>query len=330
MKIHARRPRRSRSPDQSEDAARSFADNRAGARQFSRLQAMADGSPRALGTMQLKKLVNNKLNVVGEDHDESGKRRDEEKAVSSRDAGGKYWTEGEFRARPRSFGEALFGESSDEGRAFADPLYLRIAHRVQFLGKFNLLDKTLDAWDQGSEDKGKEVIALGTQVLAGMETQLIEMRTLIGLALKNEEKNSYTDKQAELLNAINTELKGVVIPKFLKLEEAWKTIVPLNALPKAAVDLEKEFHAGVDSLMKDAEALGGTDLGKTRELRSQAMDQSGTARKTDKGVWKIGDAHFGDIEQMVGRKEYNLISRQEFNDEYKSLPILVGDKMVKR
>ncbi len=276
---------------------------------------------------QLKKLVKNKLNVVGENHEESGQRRDAEIALGAREAGGKYYKEHEFRARARTVGEAVFGESSAKPRAFADPLYLRIAHRVQFLSKFNSFHDIIPAWDVTDIPTSGTIKTLGTTLLSQSETNIIELRGLITEALKNEEKDNYDETQAGLLNTINTLNSGTVIPEFLKLKTAWAALTPGVALTAAVNDPLALYKKGVDDMLVGANGLGGNNLAETRIKRSTAMDTVSTSRKNDKGVWKVGQAHYDDM-QAGGAKEYNLVSQDEFNAEYKELPLLQGGIMV--
>lgn len=58
--------------------------------------------------LQLKALAENKLNVVGEEHSESNKRRDKEEALARSVVHGGYWREGEFRGR-----DGVYGDSSE-------------------------------------------------------------------------------------------------------------------------------------------------------------------------------------------------------------------------
>ena len=276
---------------------------------------------------QLKKLVKDKLNVVGENHAESGQRRDAEIALGAREAGGKYYKESEFKARPRTFGEAVFGESTTKPRAFADPLHLRIAHRVQFLSQFNMFHNIIPDWDISDVPESGRIKTLGTQFIDESKSNILELKELISEALKNEEKDSYDDTQIAFLNTIRTLNLSIIIPEFIKLKNAWAVITPGVALTATVTGPAGLYKKGVEDMLVEANGLGGNNLDETRIKRSTAMDTVSTSRKNDYGIWKIGDAHYGDI-QGGGAKEYNLISKDEFNTEYKELPILLGGIMV--
>ena len=82
-----------------------------------------------------------------------------------------------------------------------------------------------------------------------------------------------------------------------------------------------------------AAKIGGASRTDTSKLRSYEMDNAASFAHDRIGVWKIGFDHVEHIEeemQQSDTKNYVLINRDEFNHEYKELPILVEDHMVKQ
>ncbi len=81
-------------------------------------------------------LVKGRLNVVGEDHDESNKnnRREKEKEYSKLHTNSdNYWKEEEFREQPRHFEELITTENYLETRKFGDPYKLRFFYMLKNL-----------------------------------------------------------------------------------------------------------------------------------------------------------------------------------------------------
>ncbi len=88
------------------------------------VQRMPNGSQ--VGDKNKADLVKDRLNVVGEHHYESGKRRQQEKEyVTTRIGSSHYWEEFEFRVQPKSIWERFKRSPDTKKRPFADPLTLR-------------------------------------------------------------------------------------------------------------------------------------------------------------------------------------------------------------
>ena len=319
------------SQEQTANVAHSqFADNRPEAMQFKQLQEAANNSEAVL---QLKKLQSGVLNVVGEHHTESNNRRDQEKSIASQEVGGEYWTESEFRIRKRKLMEFYTKGSDQDPRAFGDPIMLRIAESLRYVEKANNdFEKNWIAWirDDLREDELIEIKNALQSILVDCKTHLIAAYELLVQAGKNEERNAYTEMQEFQMMQMG---KHIVKTKtyFLDVAEVWKAKDLGNLIATDYLKLFKKFSYKIDLLCISAGNLGATDLDTVSELRSDAMDKGAEKGKNQVGVWKIGYKHVGDIKRKMEEEEtknYQLIDREEFNDEYKELPILVDGKMT--
>jgi len=307
-----------------------FVDNRPGSIQMQKMQNMANNSHAAL---QLKKLQSGKLNVVGEHHKESTERRQLEISLAREEVGGGYWTEDQFRIRDRKFTEFFEKGSESDPRAFGDPLYLRIAESIRYVedarDDFNTHWKEWIKEDQEEEELAEIKVEL-QKILAVCKTHLNEAYRLLTLAGNNEERKSYNESQEFHLIQIGKYL-GKTKDLFLELAETWKGNTLGQLIVSKFFESFQDFSYQIDILCISAAELGGADLETTSKLRSDAMDKGAEKGKNIVGVWKIGYDHVGDIKGKMEEddtKNYVLIDRDEFNDEYKQLPILVDGKMM--
>ena len=254
--------------------------------------------------VQLRALVSNQLNIVGENHEESGKRRAEERMICEHYAGGRYWTEAEFNFKAnRSFFERLFQTGP---RRMGDSPLLRmqmqaacVTHWIRVPkidGERTLADLLVS---ESAEDKDivsrifKEHLA---SVLQAFEQVKLKSKAIPELHLQ----------QDELLAAC------------LKLKSQLLFTRDENAGGAAVVQTAKL----IDDLVDDSR----DDLSR---LRSAYMHQSGSLATAKRGVWKIGDDH---VPEMVDHANgeppsYNLITKQQFNERYFPESLKTGDKV---
>ncbi|WP_075341271.1 hypothetical protein [Tenacibaculum agarivorans] len=281
---------------------------------------------------QLKKLVPGTLNVVGEHHSESTARRDQEIELAQREVGGGYWTEDNFRIRRTKPFETYKEDSEDDPRVFGDALYLRIAESIQYTEEA----KT----DFIREWKKWTVVKLTTKnlkdlkeelqgILVTCKTHIKEAERLANLYLKNEEVRTLPVEVTTIIEKMN-ELLPKTVATFLSLAEVWKSLPLEELIAFRFLYIFEPFSYNVNELSIYARQLAGASLDETSKLRSYEMDNAATFAHNRVGVWKIGYHHVADIKAALaeeGITNYELIDRDEFNSEYKELPIWVDGEL---
>ncbi|MEM7186251.1 MAG: DUF4157 domain-containing protein [Bacteroidota bacterium] len=300
--------------------------------------------------IQLKPLTPGKLNVVGENHEESDRRRDQEIALAAEVVGGKLWTESEFKMSQGPI-DKLRGVETTKA-AFGDPVHLRIAHVIQLTWAIvdGKLTTMLGEWKAEKElppivrlgPEGEEIpVEAGpvrgedmiTGVLAQAQSSTIkahEHLALIGRTKK--EKARLNEEQIELLGAIE-EQGADVSSKWRQLLRSWRTLTGQAAggLDEYAntLRLAREYEVLFRNWNTMANELGGGDQTATRLNRSWSMHEAAQNRADNAGIWKVGQEHANEM-QYMGEEEpaFTLLTRAEFNEEYQQLPILVDGEMV--
>ncbi len=316
--------------ESSNGSAFQLVDNRQEAVAQRKLQEMMNNRP---ALIQLKKLQSKKLNVVGENHKESNERREQEKSLAKQEVGGEYWIENEFRIRKRKLLEMYAKGSESDPRAFGDPIYLRIAESLMYVeaakGAFIENWKNWIKEDQEEGELAQFKFEL-QKILVDCKTHLNEAFRLGTQALNNEESKEHDVAQGFYMEQIRKTIEETRT-YFLKMAEIWKAENLSKLIEIGFPDQFKEFSNQIDILCISAKQLGGGNFDVVRQRRSDAMDKGAEKGKSQVGVWKIGYEHVQDIKEKMEEdeaKDYELIDRKEFNEEYKQLPILVDGEMV--
>jgi hypothetical protein len=229
-------------------------------------------------TSQLK-LDPDRLNVVGEKHDESDRRRDVEKRfISDKAKTDNYWLEDQFKIE------------KDGKEEYGDPVELRLLYFVEYaiFYKKKLLEsiaKEFEVVDILQDYRCAVANILGTQKMAKCCSDPL------GTDLADYISNSFAEKVFRIPNL-----------KQMKIEEIKQKI--------------NDFCAWVEYIGKMASVA---DEGKLSFsfLRSVAMHNAANSAYNKKGVWKVGDDHVVDIQKFIKEKrKYNLVTQKEFNQEY--------------
>ncbi|OJJ16775.1 hypothetical protein BKI52_33255 [marine bacterium AO1-C] len=252
---------------------------------------------------QCNGLVKDRLNVVGETHDESNARRVEEKAFCKEQTGSSnYWGENQFRAKHSYTNSKV---------PFADPFVLRIDQFISFAIQYcEEMKESAKEW--------KSNLAMGKlssvyMALKGLKDTLKLMDDKQdGFELSTTQKSEYAplkqeiDDNMHLIASVNASVK-----EYQYDEEKLESFVKGDGL-------FLEFEAWLNSLtdFRDLKDLYGkqefSEL--SREIsqqRSEAMHEAANRRNKAKGVWKIGEKHRQDLEGKADKK-YNLVSKEEF------------------
>ncbi|GHV06307.1 hypothetical protein AGMMS50229_10870 [Campylobacterota bacterium] len=245
-------------------------------------------------------LMKDRLNVVGENHNESDERRELEKDVcKAYTSSPNYWNENEFDV------------NGDQG----DDLELRLRH-VVVLCKSWLEDVKRNI-------KNQEFVAVSTVNKSLRDyafSNIWEYTRLLPQNLPN----------ADVLSQNANELKNAIDNFFKKPPSTIQVfVVDEYGEQPAYVKLdENQYFQGIDTQI-DAlcRELGimSTKAGSLSMQRSKHMHAFANAHFKMNGVWKIGEAHREAIATISFRRhrQYNLVSKDEFNkiiSDYKSLP----------
>lgn len=285
---------------------------------------------------QLQKLEAGKLNVVGEHHTESNNRRSQEIDLAAREVGGGYWTEDKFRIRKtKSLQENAVKDTAQDPRILGDALYLRIAESIQYVD--DAKNEFEQGWTQWTSQKlsGEQLIDLKAELqtlLVTCKTHILEANRLAEAYMHNEEFKTLPKFVTDQIIQIH-KLLPETEKLFLILVETWKKHSLQQLISDRFLNSFHVFGSNIDVLNMYAGKIGGASRTDTSKLRSYEMDNAADFAHDRIGVWKIGFDHVGHIKEEMQQndtKNYVLINRDEFNHEYKELPILVKGHMVKQ
>jgi hypothetical protein len=227
------------------------------------------------------------LNVVGEDHEESGARRKEEKKYSAAHAGSSdYWTEEEFKLGSFSLLKHFWTDTRER----ADPFELRWDQAQAFMYQ------NADIINNNPVDEGQvkrqvrwinDLDAHRSNLEAGLDG--------FGVA-KGDVRRGKPMKAA---------LKAVRVAH-TALAKSWQDAA-----------LRQAYFDAVDAVRQLNVVKAAPEVSKDR---GQAMHGAAKASSARKGVWKVGDKH---REQMAGHlvddpATYNLVSKGDFNLDLKA------------
>ncbi len=265
-------------------------------------------------------LAKDKLNVAGEDHDESGARRGAEARFTTEETGGKYWTESDFLVTISIPQEGISGQVE------ADPLLLQWFNGLQFLSDFiegfrqNILALFTSSVEWSIEDfKDKVNLVSGTTRNMLDTFEKLRSQDPTQRKLLNQQNNISTIEkilaQAEVIQRIR------VAEASFRGKAAQLASLLRQADPSTHRDLvKKNFNVTdeLDVLIRGVEILkDAADFKLNRRqvsfVRSLNMADAAQKNHTAIGVWKIGEQHAQDIKQGWQNATFNLLTQAEFN-----------------
>jgi hypothetical protein len=277
-------------------------------------------APCLFTTLQKKDLVKGALNVVGETHDVSGKRRELEQKISGKFVGGSYWREYEFRTRRPTKTENFFGSKSKDARPFADPLRFRIAQAAYTLNKtpYQIASNLITLWKSNDDAFNKGLLDFTMETMGDILPHISALSSDLKLLRNNEEYAAFSTDERKTIDAMDTAVHGSLMPLHKQLQITLPLSDRSKPLPQGTLDTLQLYAKTVTDLTKLAEHLGPDNDGDVNFQRSQSMHRAAEARHKDPGVWKIGDNHVTDIKQsQSGKIPYNLMTEDEFSDYFK-------------
>ncbi len=286
-------------------------------------------------------LVEDCLNVVGEEHPESDGRRDEEKKYSAKYSNSSdYWEEHQFRAKPSTFLEEEQSEIPfSEKLPFADKFTGRFLQYVTYIEAiaFEDMPDALDVINEMAALLEKEDMSAPLEEIHEKESELSSIMEDV------KSVNSHILTLWAYLDLLEKEEQGLELLKeekeqFLGLR---KYIIDVKTKSESAVkEIEKfpmiDFSVAEKSVETFKKSVSKFKLASTKsplnispditidevtEMRSISMHQGANSRWTDTGVWKIGEKHIEDIQRLseenkIDKIKYNLVTRKEFNDDF--------------
>jgi hypothetical protein len=228
------------------------------------------------------------LNVAGEEHRESDKRRDAEKAFQQEKCPGEYWNEHAFRT--------TFKGNNVSG----DPGMLMALGAIFHVDEIGL----------GTVPVPREIVRHTEKWLTTMETAVAWGNREAELGMVSEPAQGKTI--GTLLPALRTQwevLRDLLTAAATTSENAGEVRERIKRFNKQ-LNLCKarvQKHGKWES--HDA-ASAAISAGRSIKMHDAAQQESG--QKV--GIWKIGESHVRDIQDL--ERDYNLVTRTEFNSQY--------------
>lgn len=264
------------------------------------------------------KLKSDALNLAGETHDEYEKKgneglRDKEKIMAEKKAGGGYWSESEFKV---SEDDWWYGKKKGES---GDPIlyqFLQVVELVDSIG-----GRHIGSMDPAKQEQAKYLRELVENCIRTLGGGVVERyKNLSGEVKSGLVK--LTDDQSDAAQKIGLKLHEMNG----KCSEIYAGI-DVNGVLLIGVDAIGKLQADCSNLNGEIKKLGAV-LNKKKPMtqanirvpRSKEMHFSAQASHKTKGVWKVGNNHYMDINNyikgtFVSAPKYNLLSKAEFNDE---------------
>ena len=288
-------------------------------------------------------LKKDRLNVVGENHDESGNIRKEERIYAAIFSGSsKYWEEDKFRVRAKEKSEKGQPKNYDK-RPFADPFALKFFQAIWFV--YNAAKNIDKSQIQGECLRSNmDNFYLGFGTTSALSRKLEDLSAgKQGFELESEEKEKFWELSSHIEEMAITwqdayENYYQTIPnqqernKYPKPDDTkqkyiwWATtgqkvvtsnnepiencIASVNNLVKAVEQkgLLRKWNLREDSFKGnpfEIKTLSGTEMSddEIAILRSVQMHEVANQRHDDRGVWKIGKEHVAHIRARYPESE---------------------------
>jgi len=229
-----------------------------------------------------KILIPDRLNVVGEDHGQSGIRRDKEKQVANLITTDKdnYWGEDEFK----------------DGEQYGDPINLRFMFALESL--FKIAYKYQNKISQEVDGKSGPLWGVINGSLLAQERSDFDDRW--DLAIRY-----YKDLTEPAKEELSISMPGL------------NTLIFNMEGKKEVMSVAERIHKYIAPFIKTFTSFESWNFG---AHRSEAMHMAAN-KSTKKGIWKIGDRHVRDIHAAeYTQLNYNLKSESDFNGIFTKWP----------
>jgi hypothetical protein len=289
-----------------------------GGRQVNRISSSGKGSIQ-------RKMEQDRLNVVGEIHTESDKRRDEEKRFSCESVGSSnYWGEQEFPVFGGNKGDAEQGDMA-EYRAMHSGTYIaqgctEASKAAQ--SQLQNVDDITSALKGGfyTQEKSRQVMGL---IWGNVSSSYDASKKLIDRAM-----GAYAPTKTPELNKVYDELKIELNQTQINYLIASKPNASLMDMVRAIysiASLKLKIAPKINEMRKltgiSTPRPGDKNEGEEEIMLTRSRTMAIAAGlSNEKGTWKIGDAHIDDLRKgrvKVRMGNPNFMTRQEFNLELK-------------
>ncbi|MBU3032091.1 hypothetical protein [Paracoccus marinaquae] len=292
-------------------------------------KATVTRSPASAATtppLQPKLLSKDRLNVVGEHHDESRANETTEREIAQSEAGGGYWTEAEFRFHPLGI---LENDAGNTGSVQADPHIYRIAHRTQYMKKHASILKTFSVtvgkllllptpmnlkFEHGYKPTLNASLRFINGIMDEFEQIEIELNALSGTDAQEME---FMQEHANFIELLKARLP-VLMENWRGARDAVEALFEDKMNEALWRDVKQKVDSLLDAGVDEVVAAGEADFGNEQAImqkRNIVMNTAAKLRSTEQGVWKIGDEHARDIMGRGKDLPYNLMDRDDFYKE---------------
>jgi len=265
---------------------------------------------RVLGqVVQLKALSSAKLNVAGENHPESGKRRESEKKYAESKKSLPYMRESGFKYIATI--PWFFGKRTKKVETKGDPHLLRAEHHL------NQLEEKHAKIFLSEFAKGKIPESLPQNV-----DIKIMWETCIDIL-----SDSTKQVRWEIIKALDTPSEKVNSSKltdtFEELEQLDKKLLEMKSLsekPTIAAAAKTISNSIKKIRLGFSKSLGMANRTQKDIMNARSKAMMKAAKDSGKkGLWKVGDKHIDDIKEMnvpLNTNAYQIMSKDEFNKDY--------------
>lgn len=229
-------------------------------------------------TIQMR-IESNKFNVVGENHQESNNRRDQEKKYLNKSYGvQEYYREKEFRYT-----------NEDGDKAWGDPRHEVLIYKLDKVLYY--LDNSLYT-DQSDPKISKEKLI----------KMLNDIITLLGNGEHHVDPNRLKDLVSQIKDLLN-ELQKVLDGTLASISQNHSQLI--DTLKLIVINDE---HGGTEKNKFRYQRSKGM---------AHAAEMAGLQQSHKNHVWKVGDNHIPEMEVDFeeGTSPYTLTTKREFNDE---------------
>jgi hypothetical protein len=262
------------------------------------------------------KLKTGVLNVAGETHsDYDEKLRDKEKKLATKKTGGAYWTEAEFKVTETS---SWYGTKKGQS---GDPVLLQFLQTLELVDSYG--GQHIATMDPTKADQAKVLRSMAENCVRVLTGGVKDRYAVLAdevtkdLVTLNDEQREAAGKVAGKIDAMKNNC--LALYKAIKEDgslDGGVTTVKVAELQKTCTDLNKDIK-DQGAILNSKKAMTMENI---RVPRSTQMHFSAQASFATPGIWKIGNNHFTDISEyikgrFVGAPKYNLLGKDEFNDE---------------
>jgi hypothetical protein len=267
----------------------------------------------------IRLLVPGMLNIVGEDHKESGSRRDEEKRfAAAKTLSDNYWTEASFPDLAQTFGtrKARGGRQQPKDDSAADLMELRAAHAAAML---IVRCEQLAGWaTRVAAVPESEATRVITAFLAQKVKPFKDAEDRLDVTWRETNTVAVTAAVKQVFTEVKRVRQGYIaalrgVPGAQRLKATRALADNLVALRK----LVEPLATAVGENPSDYTDTAG--LAQAMRVRRSIFMGLAVGRSKAVGVWKIGDGHISDMLDgtvKVDMSKMNVVPRDDFNTEF--------------